>query len=63
MFTNLYMHDSIWIVSTHFCMLPPSTQHIVSESVFSVNEPRYTRNTSLHHVTNWLQLNHLAAVK
>ena len=52
--TNLYMFDSIWIVSTHFCMLPPPTQHLVKKAVFiTVNEHTYRRrNTSMYCVTD-----------
>ena len=31
LFTNLNMLDSIWIVKTHFSMLPPPTQNLVKK--------------------------------
>ena len=51
------MLDSIWIVSTHFCMLPPPTQHLVKKTVFiTVDEHTYTRNSSLYCVTDYVRI-------
>ena len=67
------MLDSISIVHALFCMLPPPIQHLVylRKCFVPVDEPKYRRNTSLHHVTKyvrikkvtWLHLNYLTAVK
>ena len=48
------MLGSIWIVSKHFRMLPPPTQHLVKSIIVIVAETNYTRNTSLNRVTDYV---------
>ena len=51
------MLDSIWIISTHFCMLPPPTQDLVKKAVcITVDEYTYTRNTSMYCVTVYVHI-------
>ena len=50
--TNLQILDSIWVVIAQmFCMLQPTIQHLVKKVFVIVDEPKYTRNTSVYCVT------------
>ena len=42
------------ILAPIFCMLTNLTQDLVKCSVFIVDEPKYTRNTSLYRVTDYV---------
>ena len=58
--TNLQILDSIWVVKAQmFCMLQPTIYIFVI-----VDEPKYTRNTSVYCVTDYgYTTNILVAVK
>ena len=52
--TNLQMLDSIWVVIAQmFCMLHSTIQNLV-KNVVIVDEPKYTRDTSLYCVTDYV---------
>ena len=52
--TNLQILDYIWVVIAQmFCMLQPTIQHLVKEIVI-VDEPKYTRNTSVYCVNDYV---------
>ena len=55
-FTNLQILDTIWVVIAQlFCMLQSTIQHLVKKYFFViVVEPKYTGNTSLYCVTDYV---------
>ena len=49
--------DSIWVVIAQmFCMLKPTIQHLVKQVFVIVDEPNYTRNTSVYYVTDYVSI-------
>ena len=54
-YTNLQILDSIWVVIAQmFCMLQPTMQHYVKKVFVFVDEPKYTRNTSVYRVIDFV---------
>ena len=53
--TNLQILDSIWVdIAQMFCMLQPNIQHLVKKNFVIENEPKYTGNTSVYCVTDYV---------
>ena len=39
-----------------FCMLKPTIQHLVKQVFVNVDEPKFTRNTSVYYVTDYVSI-------
>ena len=53
--TNLQILDSIWVVIAQMlCMLQPTIQHLLKHFFVIIDEPKYTRKTSVYCVTDYV---------
>ena len=50
------MFDFVKNVSTRFCFIPSHTTFSEKQNLAIVYEPKYTRNTSLYHVTDYFSI-------